>query len=210
MCAQFARALQAESSGKTRGRLGKTRGRLGGERSVVGMTTPPIHPDIAPIAFLLGTWSGEGNGNFPTIEPFAYHESVEITHNGKPFLAYRQRTMHATENRPLHAESGYWRLAADGGAVELVLAHPFGLVEVLGGPIVSTTSEHSGAQHRFDLVSTAIAGTATAKEVRATRRTIDVGRDVLTYDVAMEAVGVPLTHHLHAVLHREGAANPSR
>jgi len=169
------------------------------------MTTPPIHPGIEPLAFLLGTWAGEGSGSYPTIEPFPYRESISFTQNGKPFLAYQQRTMHATEHRPLHAETGYWRLAPDGTTVELVLAHPFGVVEVLSGPITSNAETH----HRIELTSASLAGTPTAKEVRRTTRMITIADGVLTYDVAMEAVGVPLTHHLHAVLHCEGATNPS-
>ncbi len=63
-----------------------------------------------PLDMLVGTWAGEGRGFFPTIEPFGYLEEITFgTIPTKPFLTYQQRTRHATEGRPLHAETGYWR-----------------------------------------------------------------------------------------------------
>ncbi len=152
---------------------------------------PPLAAEVAHLQFLLGTWRGKGSGQYPTIESFEYLEETVFGHVGKAFLTFVQRTKHL-DGTPLHTESGYLRPAGNDG-VEFVLSIPSGIMESLEGTVSGTS---------LDLTSADIVGTATAKEVTATTRTYTVDADTLTYDIAMAAVGEPLTHHLHATLQR--------
>jgi hypothetical protein len=156
-----------------------------------------LHPGIAVLRTLLGAWSGEGAGEYPTIAPFGYAEDVTFGHVGKPFLAYSQRTRALDDGRPLHAETGYLRVPSE-GRIELVLAHPTGITEILEG-----TLSHTGAVIEMELAATTIGLSASAKDVSALSRSIRVAGDELTYTVRMGAVGQPLQHHLAATLRRK-------
>ncbi|OBK34605.1 fatty acid-binding-like protein [Mycobacterium sp. 1165196.3] len=159
---------------------------------------PDLHPDLAALAPLLGTWSGQGAGKYPTIPPFDYLEEVVFAHVGKPFLAYGQKTKAVADGKPLHAETGYLRVPQP-GHVELVLAHPSGITEIEVG-----TYSVSGDVIEMQMATTAVGLTPSAKEVTALGRSFRIDGDELSYTVRMGAVGQPLQDHLAAVLHRQG------
>lgn len=169
---------------------------------------PVLHPDIAHLAPLLGTWRGRGQGSYPTIESFGYVEEVVFGHVGKPFLAYTQKTRHGDTGLPLHAEAGYLRPVGT-DRLELVLVQPSGIVEMHEGTVATTA--HDGAVEdtarlAIDLASTMVTTTATAKEATAVTRSItvvdaDAGPE-LRYQLSMAAVGLQLQHHLAANLQK--------
>jgi THAP4-like, heme-binding beta-barrel domain len=159
-----------------------------------------LHPDVAALAPLLGSWAGRGEGKYPTIPTFEYFEEVVFSHVGKPFLAYTQRTRATADGKPLHAEAGYLRVPRP-GHVELVLAHPSGVTEievgtyaVIGDVIELELSTSAGGD---------VGLTPTAKEVSALGRSVRLDGDELSYTLRMGAVGQPLQDHLCAVLRRK-------
>lgn len=158
---------------------------------------PELHPDLAALAPLLGTWVGQGAGKYPTIEPFEYLEEAVFTHVGKPFLAYAHKTKAVADGKPLHAETGYLRVPQP-GRVELILAHPSGITEIEVG-----TYSVTGGLIELVMSTTAIGMAPTAKEVTALSRSVRIDGDQLSYSVQMGAVGQPLQDHLAAALIRQ-------
>ena len=166
---------------------------------------PELHPSLTPVAGLLGTFEGDGHGDYPTIEPFSYRERVTFDHVGKPFLTYHQRTWNPTTGAPMHAEVGYLRVPARGLvevsagpariAVELVLAHPTGIAEVEEGELDDGV---------LRLSTTTVGLAATAKDVRSLHREFRFDGSTISYDLWMAYAEVPETHHLHATLERVG------
>ena len=155
-----------------------------------------LHPDLAPVRFLLGRWEGAGVVGYPTIESANFGQEISFSHNGKPFLIYTSRTWLLAEDgtivRPLAMESGFWRPQPE-GRLEVVLAHPTGITEIYLGQITGT---------KIEMATDAVVRTATAKEVTAGRRLYGmIGADLgWAYDMA--AVGQPLQSHVSAQLKR--------
>jgi hypothetical protein len=156
-----------------------------------------LHPHLEELAPLLGTWTGRGAGEYPTIQPFEYLEEVVFAHVGKPFLVYGQKTKAVADGKPLHAETGYLRVPQL-GHVELVLAHPSGITEIEVG-----SYSVSGDSIEIELATTDVGLSPSAKEVTALGRSFRIDGEELSYSVRMGAVGQPIQHHLAAVLRRQ-------
>ena len=84
-----------------------------------------LHPNCGPVAWLLGTWRGNGHGDYPTIEKFQFGQELIFTHDGRPFFHYMARAWIVDEEgefvRDAAMESGFLR-CPEPGKVELVLA----------------------------------------------------------------------------------------
>jgi hypothetical protein len=156
------------------------------------MIATDLNPALKPVAFLLGTWRGEGEGEYPTIEPFRYREEVRFGHNGKAFLIYSQRTEAIDTAQPMHAETGYLRVVAP-DRVEFVIAQPIGFAEISLGSINGT---------RIDVECSSVARTPTAKAVTSISRSFWLDGDVLHYETQMGMEGVPQVRHLTASFRR--------
>jgi hypothetical protein len=160
------------------------------------MSQASLHPLCEPVAFLLGTWRGEGHGGYPGMTLFSYGEEMRVWHVGRPYLAFEQRTWQLDDarvpGRLLHGESGYLR-CLDHAQLELVVAMAPGHVEVSTGRVQGT---------RITLESTGVLDAPSAAKVSAVKRTWSLEGDLLRYDVEMSALDQPMSWHLSAELRR--------
>ena len=119
-----------------------------------------------------------------------------FAHDGRPFLEYSSRTwvLDADGERVRQSarEAGWWRPGSQPRDVEVMLAHPSGIVEVYVGEV---------AFRKVELRTDVVARTETAKEVTALHRLYGIVEDTdLAYAIDLAAVGQPLQPHLSARL----------
>ncbi len=161
---------------------------------------PDLHPALLPLLPLVGTWRGTGKGGYPTIEDFDYGQQVVFAHDGRGVLRYESRAWLLGPDgevlRPAARETGWWRPGGADGELEVLLAHPTGIVEVYVGRATGPT--------RWELSTDVVARTGTAKEVTGNHRLYGIVERALLYAVDMAAVGQPLQPHLSARLERVG------
>jgi len=51
-----------------------------------------LHPDLMPLAWLIGTWRGKGRGEYPNVPGFQFAQEVSFNHDGRAFLNYFSRS----------------------------------------------------------------------------------------------------------------------
>ncbi len=155
-----------------------------------------IHPNVAPFAWLLGSWQGGGEGDYPTIEKFRFGQELLFQQDGRPFIHYMGRAwlLDADGNKVREAaqETGFIRCLED-GAVEWMLTHNTGMLELYHGKV-------EGA--KLDLSTDAVMRTATAKEYVAGHRLYGLVEGDLWFAMDMAAMGQELQPHLWGKLVR--------
>ena len=155
-----------------------------------------LHPDLVPLAWLLGRWEGSGHGDYPTIDRFQFDQEVVFAHDDRPFLHYFSRAWlldaEGERARPGALETGFVRARPE-GAIEMVLAHPTGFAEVWYGSV-------DGA--KLELVADITARTASAKEVTGGHRLYGLVEGDLLWAYDMAAQGQPQQPHLWGKLVR--------
>ena len=156
------------------------------------MSEPELHKALEPIAWLLGTWQGEGKGIYPTIDSFTYREESRFWHTGRPVMAYAQRTWILPTDMPAHSEMGFFRPQRD-GSIELVLTHSFGVVEISHGAI---------GDGSIAVETTSLSSTPSAKTIDGLKRLYELNGESLRYEVEMAFGGERLQNHLEAELTR--------
>ena len=155
-----------------------------------------LHADCAPVAWLLGTWRGNGHGDYPTIEAFQYGQELIFAHDGRPFFHYMARSWVVDEQgekvREGAIETGFLRCRPE-GKMELLLAHHTGYVEIWYG---------EAAGGKLEISTDAVARIESAKEVTGGTRLYGNVEGDLLYAYDMAGMGQPLQPHLWARLKR--------
>jgi len=156
-----------------------------------------LHPECARVAWLLGTWRGNGHGHYPTIEPFQFGQECIFTHDGRPFFHYLSRSWIVDETgatvRNAAIETGFLRPKAD-GSFEWLLTHHTGFVEIWLGTVDGP---------KLEMSTDAVARTSTAKEYVAGHRLYGLVEGDLLWAFDMAAMGQELQPHLWGRLLRQ-------
>ncbi len=155
-----------------------------------------LHADCGPLAWMLGTWRGNGHGDYPTIDKFEYGQELIFQQDGRPFFHYMARSWIIDEDgekvRDAAQETGFIR-CRPGGKVELVLTHMSGFAEVWYG---------DAGDGKLEMVTDAVVRTETAKEYAGGKRLYGNVEGDLLYAYDMAAMGQELQPHLWARLKR--------
>lgn len=183
-----------------------------------------LAPEVYPLAWLVGRWSGEGVVGYPGVEETAFVQDVVFDHDGGPYLSYTStiRLVVAPDDAsaldeaaaadepagpPLHdgpvwsTESGYWRVPPE---------RPEGLtdeqfpVEVLLADPSGHVAVYVGAvgNGRVDLASDLIARTSSGAEVSAATRLYGLVNGELMWAQDLAAFGQPMQSYASARLAR--------
>ena len=174
-----------------------------------------LAPEVYPLAWLVGTWRGEGVVDYPGIDEATFAQEIVIASDGGPYLSYSSTIRLVTapsdtgalEDEPeapvWQTESGYWRvpperpadwgLTAEQHPVELLLADPSGHVALYIGAV---------GKGRIDLVSDLIARAASGADISAGKRLYGLveGKLMWAHDIA--AFGHPMQSYASGRLAR--------
>ena len=156
-----------------------------------------LHPNCGPLAWLLGTWRGNGHGDYPTIEGFQFGQELIFTHDGRPFFHYMSRAWVVDDEgraRPRRRDGVRASCAARSPARSSCCS-----------PTTPASPRSGTAQRRageLEMHTAGVAFTETAKEVTAGSRMYGNVEGDLIYAYDMAAMGQELQPHTWARLKR--------
>ena len=173
-----------------------------------------LAPEVYPLAWLVGTWRGEGVVAYPGIDEATFSQELVVSSDGGPYLSYSSTIRlvevpddpSALDDEPAAtavwaSELGYWRVPPDRPddvppghhPVELLLADPSGHVAVYVGAV---------GNGRIDQVSDVVARSLTGADVTAGRRLSGLVNGELMWAHDLAAFGRPLQSYASGRLSR--------
>lgn len=153
---------------------------------------------------LVGVWRGEGEGRGPDGD-YRFGQQIVVSHDGGDYLVWEARSWRISEDGEFESaslrESGFWRFVDDPGdpsesqAIELLLAHSVGFVELFYGRPLNQAS--------WELATDALARTKSGMLVGGAKRLYGIveGGDLAYVEERVDADG-GLVPHLSARLSR--------
>lgn len=162
-----------------------------------------LHPDLVPLAFLLGDWAGAGVADFPGAEKCNFGQEVTFSHDGRAFLEYTSRSWQldgeGNKVAPLESESGYWRIDGE-RKVEVVMVRDQGVVEIWYGQLADSKPQ-------IDLATDAVARLAAAEDYSGGKRLYGYVKGDLMWVGEKATPQVPLRPYMSA--HLKKVVDPS-
>jgi len=188
-----------------------------------------LAPEVYPLAWLVGSWHGEGVVGYPGIEESAFVQDVEIDHDGGPYLRYRStmrlvvvpddpaalidavvrgavdgstdETAQVDAGPVWATETGYWRISPE--RPDELTADQFPVELLLADP-AGHLSLYLGivGSGRIELASDLVASTATAVDVSAGTRLYGLVQGDLMWAWDLAAFDQPLQTYASARLTR--------
>jgi hypothetical protein len=153
---------------------------------------------------LVGVWRGEGEGRGAEGD-YRFGQQIVVSHDGGDYLIWEARSWRLTESGDFEEhglrESGFWRFVNDPNdpsesqAIELLLAHSAGYVELFYGQPLNQSS--------WELVTDALARSKSGMLVGGAKRLYGIveGGDLAYVEERVDADG-GLVPHLSARLTR--------
>jgi len=163
-----------------------------------------LHDALLALLPLIGVWRGEGEGRSPHGD-YRFGQQIIVSHDGGDFLNWEARSWRLDEAGEFHSpglrETGFWRFVDDptdpgeSQAIELLLAHSSGYVELFYGRPINQSS--------WELVTDALARSKSGVLVGGARRLYGIvdGGDLGYVEERVDADG-GLVPHLSARLSR--------
>jgi len=156
-----------------------------------------LHPDLNPLAWMVGTWRGKGRGEYPTIPGFEFASEVVFNHDGRNFLNYFSRSWILDAEgeivRPGASEVGFWRVKPN-NVLEVLISHSTGITEGWVGTFDGP---------KIQLVMDQGYSAPSAKIVTAGVRLYGLVAGELFYAYDMAAEGQELQAHVWSSLERQ-------
>lgn len=163
-----------------------------------------LHDALLALLPLVGVWRGEGEGRGPDGD-YRFGQQIVVSHDGGDYLNWEARSWRLTEDGDYHSntlrETGFWRFIADADdpaeaqAIELLLAHSSGYVELFYGQPLNQAS--------WELQTDALARSRSGELVGGAKRLYGIveGGDLAYVEERVDADG-GLVPHLSARLTR--------